>query len=109
MHSCDPRLDTQKVAANTARSPLISMNSSSSRSSRTAGGASKSPRRTPAGRTSREIGERRDQLHFELLASVKLLTEFTTPEAALVMVATCWAEGLEGSAFTAFSSELTDD
>src|SRR5436305_14717628 len=50
------------------------------------------------------MGERRDQLHFELLASVKLLTEFTTPEAALVTVATCWAEGFEGSAFTAFSS-----
>jgi hypothetical protein len=41
------------------------------------------------------------QLHFELVASVKLLTELTTLDASLAIVAICPAEGLAGSALTA--------
>ena len=48
------------------------------------------------------------QLHFDLLASVKLLTELTTL-AALVAIAATWvAEGLDGSALTAVWSASTD-
>jgi len=49
------------------------------------------------------------QLHFELVASTKLLTELTTPAALVATAAICVAEGLDGSAFTALSSVSTDD
>jgi len=41
------------------------------------------------------------QLHFDLLASVKLVTELTTLAASVAIPATCVAEGLDGSALTA--------
>ena len=48
------------------------------------------------------------QLHLDLLASVKLLTELSTL-AALVAIAATWvAEGLDGSALTAVWSASTD-
>ena len=37
------------------------------------------------------------QLHFDLLASVKLLTELTTLAAAVAIPAACAAEGLDGA------------
>ena len=43
------------------------------------------------------IAVRPPQLHCELVASVKLLTELTTLDASLVTVATCVAEGLDPS------------
>ena len=49
------------------------------------------------------------QLHFELVASVKLLTELTTLAASLVTVAICTAEGLDDRAATAVLSASTDD
>lgn len=49
------------------------------------------------------------QLHFELVASVKLLTEFTTPAAAGAIAAICAADGFEGSALTAVEKASTDD
>ena len=49
------------------------------------------------------------QLHFELLASVKLLTELTTLAASLVTVAICAAEGLDARPVTEVLSALTDD
>ena len=49
------------------------------------------------------------QLHFELVASVKLLTELTTLAASLVTVAICTAEGLDDRPATAVLSESTDD
>lgn len=50
-----------------------------------------------------------DQLHFDFVASVKLVTEFTTPDAAVATAAICAAEGFDGSAFTALVSESIDD
>src|ERR1700722_10051913 len=48
------------------------------------------------------------QLHFELLASTKLLTEVATL-AALVATAAIWeADGLDGSAFSALENWLTE-
>ena len=53
-------------------------------------------------------GRPRVQLHLDLVASVKLLTELTTL-AALVAIAASWvAEGLDGSALTALWSASTD-
>jgi hypothetical protein len=49
------------------------------------------------------------QLHCELVASVKLLTELTTLAASLPTVAICEAEGLDGSAVTEFLSALTEE
>ena len=49
------------------------------------------------------------QLHFELVASVKLLTELTTLAASLVTVAICAAEGLDARPVTEVLSALTDD
>ena len=49
------------------------------------------------------------QLHFELDASVKLLTELTTLAASLVTVAICAAEGFAGRAATALLRAPTDD
>ena len=40
---------------------------------------------------------------------MKFLTELTTLAASLATVATCAAEGLDGSAVTEFLSALTDD
>ena len=48
------------------------------------------------------------QLHLDLLASVKLLTEFTTLAALVATAATWVAEGLDGSALTAVWSASTD-
>ena len=49
------------------------------------------------------------QLHFELVASEKLLTEFTTLAAAGASAAIWPTEGLEGSALTALESASTED
>ena len=49
------------------------------------------------------------QLHFELDASTKLLTELTTLAASLVTVATWVAEGFDDRAATALLSASTDD
>ena len=49
------------------------------------------------------------QLHFELLASMKLLTELTTVDAAPVTVAIWVAEGFVVSALTALVSASTED
>jgi hypothetical protein len=48
------------------------------------------------------------QLHFELDASVKLLTELTTRPAFLVTVAICAADGLDGRAAREFLSASTE-
>ena len=48
------------------------------------------------------------QLQLDLLASVKLLTEFTTLAASVATAATWAAEGLDGSALTAVWSASTD-
>ena len=50
-----------------------------------------------------------DQLHFELLASTKLLTELTTLDAVLATVAIWLAEGFAWSALTALVSASTED
>ena len=50
-----------------------------------------------------------DQLHFDLLASMKLLIELATLAASLMTGAISAAEGLEGSAATELLSALTDD
>jgi hypothetical protein len=52
---------------------------------------------------------RSPQLHFELLASLKLLTELTTLAASLMTGAICAAEGLDGRAATELLSASTDD
>ena len=52
---------------------------------------------------------RAGQLHFELVASVKFFTEFTTFAASLARVAICVADGFDGSALTAPMSASTDD
>ena len=57
----------------------------------------------------RESGTPQDQLHFELLASTKLLTELTTLNALLVTVAIWLAEGFAGSALMALVSASTED
>ena len=49
------------------------------------------------------------QLHFELVASTRLLTDVTTLDAALAIVATCPAEGLGDPLLTALVSASTDD
>jgi hypothetical protein len=49
------------------------------------------------------------QLHFELLASLKLLTELTTLAASVATPAICAAEGLDGRAATELLSASTDD
>jgi len=49
------------------------------------------------------------QLHAELLASVKLLTELTTLAESLVTVAICAAEGLGDRAATEAFSASTDE
>lgn len=49
------------------------------------------------------------QLHFDLLASTKLLTELTTFDAALMTVAIWVAEGFAASASTALVSPSTED
>ena len=49
------------------------------------------------------------QLHFELVASVKFLTELTTLAAVGAIVAIWLAEGFDGSALTALESESTED
>jgi hypothetical protein len=51
----------------------------------------------------------RDQLHFDLLASTKLLNEFTTFAAALTTAAVSLAEGFAFSALTALVSASTED
>ena len=48
------------------------------------------------------------QLHFDLLASTKLLTELTTLLASSAIAAIWLAEGLDGSALTALLSVSTD-
>lgn len=75
----------------------------------------------PQGQDQKDHGERQDdpadgdscrlggQLHFELVASEKLLTELTTLAASLVTVAICAAEGLDDRAATALLSASTDD
>ena len=57
----------------------------------------------------RESGTPQDQLHFELLASTKLLTELTTLDALLTTVAIWLAEGFAESALTALLSPSTED
>jgi hypothetical protein len=49
------------------------------------------------------------QLHFDLLASTKLLTEVTTLDASVASAAIWLAEGLAESDLTALSRESTDD
>ena len=49
------------------------------------------------------------QVHFELLADMKLVTELTTAPASLVMVAICEADGLDESPATELLSAFTDD
>jgi hypothetical protein len=49
------------------------------------------------------------QLHFELLADMKLETELTTLPASLVMVAICAGVGLDDSPATELLSAFTDD
>jgi len=49
------------------------------------------------------------QLHFELLASMKLLTELTTLAASLATMAISAAEGLDGRAVTELLSASTDE
>ena len=49
------------------------------------------------------------QLHCELVASVKVLTELTTLAASLVTVAICAAEGLDDRPATAVLSASTED
>lgn len=51
----------------------------------------------------------RGQLHVELLASVKLLTELTTLAASLVIVTISVAEGLDGSAPSELLSASTEE
>ena len=51
----------------------------------------------------------RGQLHFDLLASTKLLKELTTLLAAPVTVAMLLGEGFDLSALTAVVSESTED
>ena len=48
------------------------------------------------------------QLHFDLLVSPKLLTEFTTLPASSAIAAIWLADGLDGSALTALWSMSTD-
>jgi hypothetical protein len=52
---------------------------------------------------------RGNQLHFELLAFTKLLTEVTTLDAPLMTVPISLAEGFAGSASTALVSVSTED
>lgn len=52
--------------------------------------------------------ESADQLHFDLLARMKLLTEFTTLAASGMTVASCAGEGLDGSALIAFAALSID-
>ena len=66
----------------------------------------------PTGDCVRERGfhdRPRAQLHFDLLLSVKLLTELTTLLASSPIAASWVAEGLGGSALTALWSAATDD
>jgi hypothetical protein len=49
------------------------------------------------------------QLHFELVALVKLLTEFTTLAAAGTIAAIWPADGFDGSDLTTVESPSTDD
>ena len=49
------------------------------------------------------------QLHCELVASVKLMTELTTLAASLVTVAICAAEGLDDRPATELFSASTDE
>jgi hypothetical protein len=49
------------------------------------------------------------QLHFDLLALTKPLTELTTLAESAVIAAICAAEGLDGSTLTALWSASTDD
>jgi hypothetical protein len=49
------------------------------------------------------------QLHFDLLASEKLLTDLTTLAASAATAAICVDDGLDGSACTALESVSTDD
>jgi hypothetical protein len=49
------------------------------------------------------------QLHFDLLALTKPLTELTTLAESVVIAAICAAEGLDGSTLTALWSASTDD
>jgi hypothetical protein len=60
----------------------------------------------PGRRSSRPPG---CQLHCELVASVKLLTELTTLAASLVTVAICAAEGLDDRPSTELFSASTDE
>src|SRR5262249_52838593 len=48
------------------------------------------------------------QPHLEFVASMKLLTELTTPAAAAATGANCLAVGLDGSAWTALCSVSTE-
>jgi hypothetical protein len=66
-------------------------------------------RGTDVSPTLRMVGTPGGQLHFELLASTKLLTELTTVDAALVTVAIWVAEGFAVSALTALVSASTED
>ena len=52
--------------------------------------------------------ESADQLHFDLLALMKLSTEFTTPAASGMIVASCAGEGLDGSALIALAALSID-
>ena len=62
----------------------------------------------PGGRTE-GLRRTRDQLHFDLLASTKLLKELTTFAAALATVAIWLGEGFVFSALTALVSASTED
>jgi hypothetical protein len=55
------------------------------------------------------VANPRNQLHFDLLASTKLLKELTTFPAALTTVAIWLAEGFAVSALTALVSASTED
>lgn len=50
-----------------------------------------------------------NQLHFELVALEKPLTELTTLAASEAITAICVGDGLDGSALTALTNESTDD
>ena len=50
----------------------------------------------------------RQAQHFDLLALMKLLTEFTTPAASGMIVASCAGEGLDGSALIALAALSID-
>jgi ABC-type uncharacterized transport system ATPase subunit len=56
-----------------------------------------------------QVGPASDQLHFELLASTKLLAALTTLDALPTTVTIWLGDGFAGSALTALVSSSTDD